>query len=126
MQRAEDQLTNEHIISINNTIDMCMNLRYTCIKVCKDQINTEIYERCYEFIKKVRECRHKTILERHLSKFNQLCQQTKDGYTKHLGGHSNNYHATTGAHTLATTTSTMQLKRWVKNLLGVSLNKAQV
>ena len=68
----------------------------TCIK---DKINNEVYAECYEFIQKVRECRHKTILARHLNKFNQLCQQTKGGHSNHLGAHSNNYHACTGAQT---------------------------
>ena len=70
IQKAEKQLKNEHVRSINNTIDICINLRDTCIKELKDHINSEIYKECYEFIKRVRECRHKTILARHLSKFN--------------------------------------------------------
>ena len=53
-----------------NVLDPHIHLRDTCIKELRDHINIEIYEECSEFIKKVRECRHKTILTRNLSKFN--------------------------------------------------------
>ena len=36
----------------------------------KDLINDELYENCHEFIKKIREWRHKTTQERQIRKFN--------------------------------------------------------
>ena len=44
IQRAEKQLRDEHVRSINNTIDICMNLGDTCIKDLKDQINSKMYK----------------------------------------------------------------------------------
>ena len=60
----------ERVRSINNTIDICMNLKDTCMKDLKDSINDELYEKYHEFIKKIREYRHKTIEERRIKKFN--------------------------------------------------------
>ena len=59
IQRAEKQLMDERARSINNTIDICRNLINTCISQLKDIINQEVFEECQEFIKKIRECRHK-------------------------------------------------------------------
>ena len=57
-----------------------------------------------------------------------MCQQTRDGHPNHSGGHSKNTHTCTEAPTTATVTTatTMQLEKWVKDLLGVPLTKAQV
>ena len=132
LERAEKQLLDERVRSINNTIDICTNLRDTCIKDLKELNISETYEDCHEFIKKIRECRHKTIPERHIKKFNQLCQQNKGGHSNHTSGHSNQ-HTSTKTHehvpipktatTTATTTTSRQ--KWVKNLSGVPLTKAQ-
>ena len=43
----------------------------------KDQINEELYEKCSEFIKNVREFRLAKTLKRQLNKFNRLCHQTR-------------------------------------------------
>ena len=63
-------MANECIRSIKTTIDVCIHLRETCVKEIKDHISNELYEECSEFVKNARECRHKTSLTRHLSKFN--------------------------------------------------------
>ena len=72
-------------------------------------------------------------LKKHLSKFNQLCQQTRNGHSNNLGGCSKNNHTCTSALTTAittpaepTTATTMQLDKWVKNLQEVPLTKVQV
>ena len=57
-------------IILNNTIDVCINLKGTCMKDLKELINDELYEKCHDFIKKIREHRHKTIQERQVRKFN--------------------------------------------------------
>ena len=66
------------------------------VKNLKDLSNDELYEKCHEFIKKIREHRHETIQERQIRKFNQLCQQNKGGHSNYPGGHSN-HHTTTVA-----------------------------
>ena len=146
LQRAEKQLAHECTTSINNTIDTCTCIRYTCMNGLKGQINDYYFKECSEFIRKVRECRHQTILERHLRKFDQLCQQTKGGRSNNPGGCSKSNHTlapttvvtsdnitpatlstvTTIATPAGTTTTIRQLDKWVKKLLGVPLTKAQV
>ena len=59
----------ERVRLINNTIDVCRNLIDACIGELKNLINQELFEECQEFIKKIRECGHKTILERQLKKY---------------------------------------------------------
>ena len=61
IQRAEKQLMDEMVRLINDTIDICRNLIDTCISELKDITNQELFEECQVFIKKMRECRHKTI-----------------------------------------------------------------
>ena len=60
----------KRVRSINNNIDVCMDLRDTCITDLKELISNELYEKCHELIEKIRECRHKTILMRYIRKFN--------------------------------------------------------
>ena len=145
LQRAEKQLANECVKSINNTIDACTFLRDTCMNEFKDHINNNLFEECSEFINWVREGRHQTTLKRHLSKFNWLYQQTRDGHSNISGSCSKNNHTctlalttvvTTAAETTTitatatvetataettTTVTTMQLDKWVKNLWGSPL-----
>ena len=104
------------------------NLRDSCMEDLKELINDELYEKYHEFIKKIREHRHKTIQEREIRKFNQLFQQNKGGCSKHPDGCSN-HHTTTVAQKFTkhdqTTTEVTTRQKWVKNLLGVPLTKAQ-
>ena len=91
----------------------------------KDHVNEELYEECSAFIKNVRESRHTNILERHLNKFNRLCQQPRDGCSKNTGGCPIN----TGngkVSNVTLTTTTPQMNKWVKNLSRIPLNKAHV
>ena len=53
LQRAEKQLENEQISSINNTIDICTHLRDICMEELKDHSDNELYEECKVFIKNV-------------------------------------------------------------------------
>ena len=101
----------------------------------KSQISVSYYKECCEFMEKVREHRHRSTLERHLRKYEWLCQQNK-------GGHSNKqqHHTCMAQNTAQTpdavpssspsitpapTTITAQSK-WVKNLLIAPLSEAQV
>ena len=95
------------------------------------------------FIDKIREWRHRTVLERHLIKFERLCQKTKGGCSKqHPGGRSNhagfraqsNEVRTLPAVTsITTTTSTtsrdsadvIDKERWVINLSSAPMTQVQ-
>ena len=95
-------------------------------------------------IDKIREWRHRTVLERHLIKFERLCQKTKGGHSKQpSGGHS--YHtdyrtqsnalnilpAVTSNSVATTTTTTIDTAdaidkgQWVINLSTTPLLQAQ-
>ena len=69
IQKAEKQLMDERVRQINNTIDICNNLINTCMNELKVKIGQELYDKCQEFIEKIREWRHKTVLDRHLKKY---------------------------------------------------------
>ena len=69
LHRAEKHLADECIRTINKTIDTCTCIRDICMNELKGQINNYYFKGCSEFISRVREWRHQTILERHLRKF---------------------------------------------------------
>ena len=77
IERAEKQLLEERVRQINNTIDVCSHLTYTCIEELKGKIRPELFEECQVFIEKVREWWHKSVLERHLAKFERLCHKQR-------------------------------------------------
>ena len=90
IEEAEKQLMNERVRQINNTIDIYSHLIYTCMNELKGKIGPELFDECQVFIDKIREWRHRTVLERHLIKYERLCQKTKGGHSKqHPGGCSN-------------------------------------
>ena len=62
---------------INNTIDICSHLTYTYIEELRGKIQPDLFDECQAFIDKIREWRHKTELDRHLIKFERLCQKPK-------------------------------------------------
>ena len=55
----------------------------------KGWISDFYVKECCKFIKRVREYRHKTVLERHLKKFEQLCNKTNGGHSNTKSGCSN-------------------------------------
>ena len=69
----------ERVRQINHTIDICKHFIYTCINELTDKIGPVLFEECQVFIARIREWRHRTVLERHLIKFERLCQKTKGG-----------------------------------------------
>ena len=119
----------------------------------KGQISVTYYKECCEVMEKVREHRQGTTLDRHLRKYECLCQQNKGGHSN-IGGCSNKQqHHTCMAQstaltsdvvssspptippvlaapaartTVATTTTTTVQSKWVKNLLKAPLTEAQV
>ena len=144
IEKAEKQLMDERVRQINNTIDVCNHLIYTCMNELKGKIQPELFDECQVFIDKIREWRHRTVLERHLIKLERLCQKTKGGCSKqHPGGHSNHtgFRAQNNevrtlpavtSNSIATTTTTsrdtadaIDKEKWVINLSSAPLTQGQ-
>ena len=135
IRRAEKQLLNERIRSINNQLEFFMFNRDTCKNQLQGRLDKEIMEECEDLIKRVIENRHKLVLERQKSKFESL--QPK------IGGHSNNRYCTekNAANTCIdgmnpssnnnsnavdyTNTNNNNIKKWVINLLDTPLTPNQ-
>ena len=144
--RAEKQLANECVRVINNTIDTCTCLRETCMEDLKSQISDFYFQECKQFIERVREQRKHTVLKRHLTKYEQLCQRlrlrgdcsnnisgcskTHHQYTDNLTVPANTTDITsipsTGTSQTTTATTSGYVSKWVRNLLGTPLTEAQV
>ena len=87
IRRAEKQLLNECIRSINNQLELFMFNRDTCMDKLQELLDKETMEECEDLIKRVIENRHKLVLERQKSKYEALQQQK-------IGGHSNKGYCT--------------------------------
>ena len=88
IRRAEKQLLNECIRSINNHLEIFMIKRDTCINKLKNIVRDQnLIQQCENLMKNVIESRHLGVLERQKSKYEVLHQQK-------LGGHSNQGHHT--------------------------------
>ena len=80
IRRAERQLLNECIRSINNTLELLMMKRDTCIQELKDTIvdkedmeyDQKTFEECGSLIKRVIECQHNRVMLRQKQKFEAL------------------------------------------------------
>ena len=132
IRRAEKQLLNECIRSINNQLELFMLNRDTCKNQLQGRIDNETMKECENLIKRVIETRHNMVLERQKSKFESLQQQK-------LGGHSNNrYRSENNATNTCTCTDGMNLsrnksniadnsniKKWVINLSDTPLTSNQ-
>ena len=134
----------ERVRQINHTIDVCIHLTYTCMNELKDKIGPVLFEECQVFIDKRREWRHRTVLERHLIKFERLCQKTKGGCSKQPSG-GRSYHTgyrtqsnalnilpVVTSNSVATTTTTtgdtadaIDKDKWVINLSSAPLSQVQ-
>ena len=74
IRRAEKQLLNECVRSINNQFELFMFNRDTCKNQLQEILDKEIMEECEDLIKRVIENRHKLVLERQKSKYESLQQ----------------------------------------------------
>ena len=74
IRRAEKQLLNECIRSINNQLEMFMFKRDTWTLKLKDILDHKIMEECEKLIKNIIESRHKRVLERQKAKYEVLHQ----------------------------------------------------
>ena len=80
IRRAERQLLHECIRSINNTLELLMMKRDTCIQELKDTMlekedqedDQKIFEECGTLIKRVIECWHNRVMQRQKQKFEAL------------------------------------------------------
>ena len=77
IRRAEKQLLNECIRSINNTLELLMMKRDTCIQELKDTIldkedDQKTFEGFGTLIKRVIECQHNKVMQRQKQKFEAL------------------------------------------------------
>ena len=83
IRKAEKQLLNECIRTINNQLEMFMIRKDTCINRFKSIVQDhKLLEECENLMKKIIESRHLRVLDRQKAKYEVLQQQK-------LGGHSN-------------------------------------
>ena len=76
VRKLEKHLLNEHIRSINNTIEIIMFRRDSYFHQLERELDQETLQECISFISKVRECRHKKVQDRQIKKFHVLEQKT--------------------------------------------------
>ena len=116
IRRAEKQLLNECIRSINNTLELLMMKRNTCIAELNDTIfdkedDQKTFEECETLIKRVTEYHHNNVMQRQKQKFEALQQKTS--------GCSNK-----GQH-ICSDNMTVDTRKWVKNLSDTPLTSEQ-
>ena len=117
IRRAEKQLLNECIRSINNMLEIYMFRRDTYFHQLEGVLDQNTLEECQNLIKRVIECRHVRVLDRQKAKFEALQQwrtsgcSTKDDCTNSTIYRSNN--------------ATEDTKKWFRNLSSTPLTKDQ-
>ena len=83
LQRAEKQLSDECIRSINNTTEICTCRRDACMEQIQGQISVTYYRECCDFMERVQEHRHRCTLERHLKKYEMIVPTKQRWPLKH-------------------------------------------
>ena len=122
IRRAERQLLNECIRSINNMIEINMFRRDTYFHQLEGVIDQETLQECKNFINKVRECRHKKALNKQKRKFEALLQKT-NGCSKQDVQKIRNKNGTNEGQDLDR--ENREKKRWVINLSNTPLTEEQ-
>ena len=128
IRRAEKQLLNECIRSINNMLQVYMYERETYFHQLRELLYQNSLEECQNLIKRVKECRHQRVFGWQKAKFEALYQQKISGHSN-MGGHSN--HATTIWATKSdqsnetTDTEEDKTSTCVKNLSNTPLTRTQ-
>ena len=92
IRKAEKQLLNERIRTINSQLEMFMFKKDTCINKFKSIVQDHtLIEECENLMKKIIESRHLRVLDRQKAKYESL-QQQKIGGCSNKGFHiaSNN------------------------------------
>ena len=123
IKRAEKQLVNERVRTINNQLEMLMLNRDTYINKLKNTVGDQnLIEECDKLMEKIIESRHLIVLERQKSKYKALHQQKIDGCSNQ--GHQKNkdIHHQTGPIQPAVPDIN---KKWVINLSDHPLTEKQ-
>ena len=81
IRKAEKQLLNESIRSINNTIKINMVRRDAYFHQLERELDQETLQECINFINKVRDYRHRKVQDRQIKKFDALVRKT-NGHSK--------------------------------------------
>ena len=122
IRKAEKQLLNEQMRSINNILELLMLKRDTCsnklkeLLLEKDDQNT--LEECSTLMERVRECRCTRVMKRQKAKFEALLQQKQGGCSNQgqVGSSQKNRDAE----------DTIEVnKKWVRNLSSTTLTDDQ-
>ena len=121
IRKAEKQLLNECIRSVNNMLELLMLKRDTCLQKLKGMLyreeDQEILEECNSLIKRVTECRHLRVLGRQKLKFEALLQWKQSGCSNKGQCSSSYMHGNDNM--------TEVTKKWVKNLSSMPLTEEQ-
>ena len=127
IRRAQRQLLSEHIISINNTLDLHMDKREAYIRQLDGELGQTTMEECKELIKRIIEARHKRVLECQSAKFEKLWEKqcTTVGHSNAKSGHSKHHEQRDRNNPSNILNTTRTTRSWVKNLSGIPLTKAQ-
>ena len=124
IEKAEKQLLNERIKSINYKLECFDHDRYMNRNELKDKIGQDqvIWEACLDEINKRREIRHNKVMNRQIKKYEILVkkweEQIQGGHSKHHSGRSKDKED-------FSLSKENQGKKWVINLSSVPLTKDQ-
>ena len=122
--KTEKRLLNERIKNINMTLKHYEQEAYMYQHDLKQQIEQNWWEECKLEINKVRERRHKKVLERQTNKFIKLLEEKEQEKEKHQERHSQSGHISHNSCT-KTTESLKPNTKWVINLSNTPLTEDQ-
>ena len=120
IHKAEKQLLNERIRNINYTLECYEHERYMYQNELKDLIDQEMWNACTAEIERVKELRHRRVMERQISKFNRLLLEK---ICKDQGGCSNYWSGCSNQH--GPEMNKNITKKWVINLSNIPLTQEQ-
>ena len=125
IRKAEKQLLNECIRSINNILELLMLKKIAFIEKLKSILSREedqvSLEECNTLIKRVIECRHQRVMRRQKVKFEALLQWKQDGHSNKGQVRS----SSSSSYMYRDDTMTEETKKWVKNLSDTPLTEEQ-
>ena len=120
--KTERRLLNERIKNINMTLTHYEHEGYMYQDDLKQQIEQDCWEECKAEIHKVRERRHKPVLDRQISKFNKILEEK---YWETPYYHSSCSNAKDRTNKKGLDMHRKVNKKWVINLSSVPLTKDQ-
>ena len=133
IKKAEKQLLNERIRSINYTLVRHEHDRYMYKEALRESLeqDQEIWNACVEEVEKRRELRHHLVMKRQISKFNNLMDKEKlgrslrSGRSKHPNGRSKTQDPDIRDCPSKNNQDQERTKKWVINLSTTPLTKIQ-